>query len=303
LRGAEERVRAIYAKLQRGTDGRRVSFAWFLIGAIALAVLEAPINKFMLDNILQGSNFDSYAISLFLTLILLLLAHFAGHQARQVRGAYQETVYASNIVIVLLVVTVLVASVGALTIGRAFYSTAGSTGLGGQDIFSEISRQVLTVGPWSAFVAALSDKAAFFLACMNTAGITVAFITAFMTHDSDKIYQSALDSERSADRALWRLEKRYDRRVAKIATKFAPRLSGVAAAYGAQNAQVVAVKRNRGIPLSDDDRLDLNTLDTLLSEAKNELAAKPRRAAAFEQSNHEHTESEAQTVAPFVARR
>ena len=303
LTNAEGHVRAIYSRLQRGTDGKRMAFGWFLLGAIILAVLEAPINKFMLDNILQGSNFNSYVISLFLTLILLLLAHFAGHQARQIRGACEETVYISNIVIVLLVVAVLVVCVGALTIGRAFYSMTAPVGLGGRDIFSEISRQVLAVGPWTAFVAALSDKSAFFLACMNTAGIAVAFLTAFVTHDSDKVYQSALDTERSADKALWRMEKRYDRYVAKIAKKFAPRLSNVAAAYGAQNAQVVAIKSSRGIPLNDDDRFDLNSLDTLLSEAKNELASKPRRSAVLDRPSPEPVNDETQTVSPFVARR
>ena len=140
----------------------------------------------MLDNILRGSNFDSYVLSLFMTLILLVLAHFAGHQARQIHGQYQETIYVSNIVIACLVVIVLAMCVGALTIGRAFYSTAPA-GVSGQDIFSHIGRQVSTVGPWTAFVNALYDKSAFFLACLNTAGITAAFLAAFITNDSDKL--------------------------------------------------------------------------------------------------------------------
>ena len=138
---------------------------------------------------------------------------------------------------------------------------------------------------------------------MNTAGIAVAFLTAFVTHDSDKIYQSALDTERSADKALWRMEKRYDRYGARIANKFAPRLSNVAAAYGAQNAQVVAIKRSCGLPLNNDDRFDLNSLDTLLNEAKYELASKPRRSTVLDRQTAEPVNDETQTVSPFVARR
>jgi hypothetical protein len=101
LRDADEKCRAIFAKLQRLSDGRRISFWWFVFGAMILAALEAPINKFMLDNILRGNNFDSYMLSLFLTLALLILAHFAGQQARQIRGTHHETIYFSNILIAL----------------------------------------------------------------------------------------------------------------------------------------------------------------------------------------------------------
>jgi len=99
----------------------------------------------MLDNILRGSNFDSYVLSLFMTLILLVLAHFAGQQARQIHGHYEETIYYSNIVIVALVLIVLAVCVGALTIGRAFYSSA-PIGVSGQDIFSHIGKEVSTIG-------------------------------------------------------------------------------------------------------------------------------------------------------------
>ncbi len=112
LRTAEKNHRVIFGKLQRPSDGRQISFWWFVIGAVLLAALEAPINKFMLDNILRGSNFDSYVLSLFMTLILLVLAHFAGQQARQIHGHYEETIYYSNIVIVVLVLIVLAVCVG-----------------------------------------------------------------------------------------------------------------------------------------------------------------------------------------------
>jgi hypothetical protein len=267
------------------------------LGAILLAALEAPINKFMLDNILRGSNFDSYVLSLFMTLILLVLAHFAGHQARQIHGQYQETIYVSNIVIACLVVVVLAICVGALTIGRAFYSTAPA-GVSGQDIFSHIGKEVSTVGPWTAFVNALYDKSAFFLACLNTAGITAAFLAAFVTNDSDKLYQSALDGVHSTESVLSRVRKRYERLVARIARKYGPRLGNVAAAYGVHNAKVVELKRNRGIALSEDDNLDLTTLDRMLVEARNEIGQRQHK-----ESRGHAPEDDTQTVSPFPGRR
>ena len=278
IRTAEQNRDAVFGRLQRLTDGKRVSFLWFIFAAIVLAALEAPINKFMLDNILRGSNFDSYVISLFMTFILLLLAHFAGHQTRQIKGSYQEKVYISNICIAVFAILVLAMCVGALTIGRAFYSVAGP-GWGGRDIFGEISRQVVTLGPWTAFVKALSDQSAFFLACLNTAGITVAFLFAFITHDSDKVYQSALDEADAADQSLARMEKKYDRMVDKVARTYGPQLANIAAAYGAHNAKVIALKRSRNAQLVEEDRFDLTSLDYLLLDARAEIGHRSRVAS------------------------
>jgi len=195
-------------------------------------------------------------------------------------------------------VIILAMCVGALTIGRAFYSTAPA-GVSGQDIFSHIGRQVSTVGPWTAFVNALYDKSAFFLACLNTAGITAAFLAAFITNDSDKLYQSALDGVDSTESALSRVRKRYERMVARIARKYGPRLGNVAAAYGTHNAKVVELKRNRGIALSEDDNLDLTTLDRMLVEARNEIGQRIRHGG----SRSPAPEDDTQTVSPFPGRR
>jgi hypothetical protein len=304
LRDAEEKCRAIFARLMRLTDGKRISTWLFVLAAIVLAVLEAPINKFMLDNILVGSNFDSYALSLFVTLCMLYLAHIAGAKIRQVRSAYQEKIYWSHILVSLAILVVLSACVGALTIGRAFYSIA-ATGPVAADIFAEIGRQIQSIGILASLRAALSDKAAFFLACLNSAGIAVAFLAAFIKYDSDKIYQSALDAKESSDRALSKMEKKYDTKVAKIARKYAPQLSMASSAYGAQNAQVIALKHNRNAPLTEDDRIDLTAFDYLLSQARSELGERSKRLSLTEGIRVEPSiriAEDTAAVMPLVAR-
>jgi len=72
--GRGRQLQTIFAKLLRLTDGKRVP-GWIVLMELSPSLPRAPINKFMLDNILKGSNFDSYIFSLFLTLIMLLLAH------------------------------------------------------------------------------------------------------------------------------------------------------------------------------------------------------------------------------------
>lgn len=276
---AQGTCKDIFAALQRLTDGKRIPEWLILILAIAFAAMEAPINKFMLDNILRGNNFDSYVLSLFLTFIMLLLAHTAGMQARHIRGAYEDKIYFSKIVVSIVLLGILAICVGALTIGRAYYSTAAAA-LPTSNIFSEIQHQVKNVGPWSAFIGALSDQAAFFLATLNIAGIAGAFILAFISHDSDMVYQSALDKEQKSGRKRERMTYKYDKRNQKIGQKYHKRLQNLVAAYGAQNAEVIALKRARGISLTAEDQVDLSKLDTLLQETRYEVGLKSRSKTA-----------------------
>lgn len=270
-RSAEGTCQAIFAALNRLTDGKRISSWVMLLLAVGFAALEAPINKFMLDNILQGNNFDSYALSLFLTLIMLLLAHIAGTQARQIKGTYEEKIYWGKVVTSFILLCILSTCIGALTIGRAYYSTAGQVATLSANIFSEIGARVIRVGPWTALLAALTDEAAFFLASLNLAGIAGAFFLAFVSHDSDVVYQAALDEAEKAQRKLSRLAKKYDKRLADIGRKRHKKLVNLQAAYGAQNAEVISRKIARGESLADMDSIDLAAYDSLLRRVREEL--------------------------------
>jgi len=292
-------TRAIYAKLGRLTDGNGLAVGWFIGAAIILALLEAPINKFMLDNILRGSNFDSYVISVFVTFVMLALAHYAGHHLRQFRSEYEERIYLSKIVVSMVILIILLGCISVLTIGRAFYSTAALVAVG-KDIFSEIGRQVITVGLWQTLKAALSDNSALFLACLNTAGLAIAFLAAFTRYDSDKNYESAIDAERRANKALAKLETKYSQAVSRVAKNFEPKLSGVAAAYGAQTARLVTLKANRGAQITAEDQYDIAQEDVLLSQARSELGQKAQQRAADRPAPR--SIEEAQPVLPLMAR-
>lgn len=292
-------TRSIHAKLGRLTDGNGLPIGWFIGAAVVLALLEAPINKFMLDNILRGSNFDSYVISFFVTFIMLALAHYAGHHLRQFRSEHEEEIYYSKIAVAVVILIILMACVGVLTIGRAFYSTATSVALG-RDIFSEIGRQIVTVGIWPTFVAALGDNSALFLACLNTAGLAIAFLAAFTRYDSDKNYQAAIDAEKRANRALGKMEGKYAKIVNAIGNKFSPKLSAVAAAYGAQTARLVALKSNRGAEITPEDQYDITKEDVSLTQARAELNQKVE-VRAPERATPKPVD-EVQPVLPLMAR-
>lgn len=292
-------TRSIHAKLGRLTDGNGLSIGWFIGAAVLLAFLEAPINKFMLDNILRGSNFDSYVISFFVTFIMLALAHYAGHHLRQFRSEHEEKIYYSKIIVAVVILFILAGCVGVLTIGRAFYSTAALVTLG-KDIFSEIGRQIINMGVWPTFVAALSDNSALFLACLNTAGLAIAFLAAFTRYDSDKNYQAAIDAERRANKMLTKLESKYSKVVNGIGKKFSPKLSAVAAAYGSQTARLVALKSNRGAEIIPEDQYDITKEDVLLTQARAELNQKAQTHAA--ERSVPKVVDEIQPVLPLMVR-
>jgi hypothetical protein len=277
LRDAVDKCNVIFARLQRLTDGFQVRTRWFLVAFVTLAFLEMPINKFMIDNILRTSNIGSYLVSFFMTLAMLALAHFAGHQIRQVRSAYQEKVYWGYVIVAVIIMVILALFIGAVTIGRAFFSVAGPV-TAGRDIFAEIGKQIASVGgPWAAFVQALSVKDAFFLACLNTVGIALAFVAAFLNCDSDKVYQSALDDREAAKTGLMKMFSRYIKKVDAIERKYAPRLSVISAAHSAQNSKAVGLKRLRNVDLDPDDKFDITGLDSTLAATRAELNRKYRQ--------------------------
>jgi hypothetical protein len=277
LRNADDTCNAIFARLQRRSDGFQLSGRWFLLAFIILAILEMPINKFMIDNILRTSNIGSYLVSFVMTLAMLALAHFAGHKIRQVRSEYQEKVYWGYVLLSIVIMTVLALFIGAVTIGRAFFSVAGPV-TGGRDMFAEIGRQIASAGgPWTAFIQALQVRDAFFLACLNTVGIALAFVAAFVNYDSDKVYQSALDDKEKAKSGLLKMFRRYIKKVDAIERKFAPRLSVISASHSAQNSRVVEMKRRRNAELDADDKFDITGLDNTLAATRAELNRKYRQ--------------------------
>jgi hypothetical protein len=278
LDAADEKCRRIFAKLHRLGDAVKLPAFAIWGAAILLAILEAPINKFMLDNILRSTNIDSYIFSAFVTFTILLLAHIAGKQTRQIWSAYEERLHFSNIAVTVVLVGIMFLCVAALTIGRSAYTVSGAVLPGGQ-IFAEITRQIRGAGFWGALIKALSDQNAFFLACMNAAAIAAAFFVSFITHDSDRTYQSALDEKSAAEKKLEGIEVNYGRTIEKIGRKYRPTLTNLAAAYEAQNARIIGLKRARNCALSAEDRVNLSDSDKFLEASRLEIrlkAVKPR---------------------------
>lgn len=264
---AGDDCRQKYAVLQRATDAVRISDGLVVAAFLGFAMLEAPINKFMFDIVLKSNNLESYLVSLMVTGAMLGLAHVAGTQVRQMRGAFEDRFYPGKLVAAAIILALLALCVGTLTVGRASYAAAGSAP-DGLAIFRHVTAQVQDMGLWPALAAALSDRAALILATLNVTGIACAFFLAYVTHDSDLFYQAALNEAARARRSFARTARRFEKRIGKLGRRFAPKLATLSAAHGMQNARVIALKRSRNAELTDDDRDDLDRADARLREAR-----------------------------------
>ena len=239
----------------------------FWLMALGLAILEAPVNKFLFDYAIQGSNLTSYVVSTAFAILLLLLAHLCGKCLRQVWSEYRRRVVWSNLIIALLALCVLAILVSILTIGRARYSAgAADPGIGG--LFTDIGGQVSQHGFLASLFNAFGDVSALILFTVNFGGITIAMLLGFFSHDPDKDFDHSEVALRKSARRLGKIQSKYARSRAKAIRKFTPDLSGASRNFADSNNKIIEMKTLLSYPLDEWDQFVLDNLDTLADEAE-----------------------------------
>jgi len=253
----------------------RYHFGWYVFAgfAIALALLEAPVNKFLFDVALQTIGIFSFLASTVLAFCLLILAHLAGKSIRQVWSEFQRRIVWSSLLVFLFITGVLAIVVGILTIGRAATSVAAIASF--QDMFTAVRSNVAEQGGvFGAVKAAFSDISALILVTVNIGGIIAAMMLAYFTHDPDKDYDAAYDA---AERHRVRLddqETRFARASDRIIKKHAVKLTVASARFNEANKHVTELKRRLGLPFDD-------PLDTLNIDARDTMAERSEHAGAI----------------------
>ncbi|HVY19615.1 MAG TPA: hypothetical protein VHA70_05995 [Bauldia sp.] len=252
---------------------------YFAAFAVALALLEAPVNKFLFDVALQSIGIFSFLASVVLAFCLLILAHLAGKSIRQVWSEYRRRVVWSSLIVFLIIVTVLSGVIGILTVGRALTSATALTSF--QDMFSAVQSTVVSRGFWGAIVDAFSDISALILATVNIGGIFAAMMLAFFTHDPDKDFDAAATEVDHLRATLAKLDRQFSKAKTAVIRKHAPDLTVFSTSFKNANVHVIEAKKKLGMPLDEEDRLMIDKLDTLaedseLGETEPPVAATPR---------------------------
>lgn len=266
-RAEHDRIKSV---IRRPLNRWQVRGWIIVIVGVVLALLEAPVNKFLFDVALQSSNLASYTISIMFASVLLILAHVCGRSLRQIWSEYRKRVVWSSLLIFLLTIVVLATLVSILTVARAsFAASSGSI----EDLFQGVRSTVGTLGIWGALLNAFSDLSALVLATINIGGIFMTMMLAFFTHDPDKDFDQAARAVERDQKKLDKIHRAYLKAKAAIIKDLAPDLSGFSANHKAANMGVIESKRRLGFPLESIDHEVIDKLDQMSEDAERAEAA------------------------------
>jgi hypothetical protein len=275
----DSQFEGIQSVIRRPVNKFAISPWIFWLFALALAAFEAPINKFLFDYAIQGTNLTSYVISTVFAVLLLLLAHLAGKCIRQIWSEYRRRVVWSNVIIAVISIVVLAFLICILTIGRARYSAgAADPGLG--NLFSEIGGKVGELGFFGSLGEAFSDTSALILFTVNFGGTLAVLLLGFFSHEPDKDFEHADNALQKSSRVIAKLQKRYAKSRAKTIRRFAPDLTGTSRNYAESNNRIIELKTRLRHPLDAQEEFILDTLDDLASEAEENEDARSKRKYA-----------------------
>jgi hypothetical protein len=286
---AESQFDRINAVIRRPVSRLSVPTWAFWLAAMVLAIIETPVNKFLFDVAIGGSNLVSYIVALLAALLVLLLSHIAGVAARQWWSEYRNKVVWKHVVVFLFASFILLSIVVILTVGRAAYGTGlSSSGLG--DLFQDLQGRIGALGFFGTIFHAFSDVNALILATINLAIIAAAFLLGYFTHDPDNDYHNAWSVMEKQSKSLGSLEDEYAKARAVVIRRYAPDLTGVSRNHSESNRRIVELKVLLQRPLDGDDRRSIDDLDTLAELAEENDSV-----------DHEPEERKAGTV-PFAPR-
>lgn len=272
LHEAESAFDGIQSNVRRPLNKHRVRWIYFAAFALALALLEAPVNKYLFDVALNSASIVSYTVSVAFAFFLLVLAHVAGRSIRQVWSEYRHKLVWTSLALFLLLSIVLASLVSILTIGRA--STSAVSELSDfSDLLSNVRSNVTSLGIFGTLAAAFSDISALVLATVNIGAIFMTMMLAFFTVDPDKDFDAAASEVDRHKVQLAKLHKLNIRERTKVIAKFAPDLAGHSANYRKANGKVIELKTKLGMPLDDQDREIIDLRDTLSEDAEREDAS------------------------------
>jgi hypothetical protein len=253
--------------IRRPLNRLNVRWRYFAAFALGLAILEAPVNKFLFDIALQGSPFVSFSVSIAVAFFLLIMAHLAGKCLRQVWGEYRRKVIWSNVFIFLAATLGVATVICILTVGRAATSNAAMiSGFG--DLFSVVSNKIGALGLWGTLSHAFSDISSLILATVNLGGVSAALLLAYFTHDPDKDFDVAATELEHCRATVGKLHATFLKERNRIVGGFKPDLTGISHKHGNANKNVIEFKTRLGLNLDDEDRIVIDELDRLAEDSE-----------------------------------
>jgi hypothetical protein len=267
LHDAQVEYHQIQAVVRRPLNKLWVRWRFFAAGALALALLEAPVNKYLFDVALMGAGWVSFSVSIVVAFALLAAAHFAGKCLRQVWSQYRRRIVWSNVLMFVGLLAIIATIICVLTVGRAATSaTSDISGFG--DLFTAVTLSVKSLGFWGTLGGAFSNLSALILATVNLGGVGAALLLAYFSHDPDGDYDvsaATLDRKRQLSK---KLNAAYLKQRNKAIDGFRPDLTGISSKHAKANQRVIELKTRLGQPLDSEDHVVIDELDTLAEDSE-----------------------------------
>lgn len=184
----------------------------FLLATCIVLVTEAFVNKVLFDMALLSNSIISIAASALVSGFLVLIAHLAGLNIRQVWSDFHHRIIWSKLLWGIICVFVIFWIVVGIMYTRAFFD-ATSIASGDINVFQDVAKQAFSDGFSKLLAKAFSSSESTVMGTVNFLALFGAFSVAALSHDSD----IELDQRyRGAQSARKRLEKHQDNFSSKI---------------------------------------------------------------------------------------
>jgi hypothetical protein len=209
----------------------------FWIAFILILVAEAAINKVLFDMALLSSTAVSLAASALLSCALVFLSHISGLSWRQAWSEFKERILWANVFIGFVCGGVVLACVSVIMAVRAEFALNADVGIG-FDFLRNITSKILANGIIDFLRSGFATTESLIMGALNSAALLVAFIVAFLSHDSDHEYDSRVREHEGAAAELRRIQRKYGTLVRRIHAKYATQIDNARDAFCSHGGSV-----------------------------------------------------------------
>jgi len=237
FRHADGEFRSTQSELHERPPHIRFENPWlFWIPAVIVFLMEAFINKIVIDMAAQMPGGWSLLISGLLSLLLVWLAHNAGVSWRQIRSELENRTLWPTVLLALGSVALIALIVVLLISLRAYFALVDTSN--GMDIFSTLKDVAAVAFSWSFLQRAFTVPEALAIGGVNVLALAFAFVFAFLSHDNDKEYDRRYREMKTTRKARIRAIARYESEQKAVYERFKRPIARALRAFVANHGNV-----------------------------------------------------------------
>lgn len=187
----------------------------FLFATCVVLITEAFVNKVLFDMALLSNSIISIAASALVSGFLVLIAHLAGLNIRQVWSDFHHRIIWSKLIWGIVCIFIVFSIVVGIMYTRAFFD-AVSIASGDINVFQDVAKQAFSDGFSKLLSKAFSSSESTVMGTVNFLALFGAFSVAALSHDSDVELDQRYRRVQSANKKLENHQDRFSANIRKI---------------------------------------------------------------------------------------